>query len=100
MAELSEQIGAFRRSFGRWVDDGVGLTGEAVEAFDGLFASFQMQAELLEGGAAPDPATFDEICRAASAEARVVASVARKLEATTKRLRSAEIVAFHPREAL
>ena len=41
---LSAQIGAFRRSFGRFVDDGVGLTGEAVEAFDSLFASFQAQA--------------------------------------------------------
>jgi hypothetical protein len=90
---LSEQIGAFRRQFGRFVDDGVGLTGEAVEAFDGLFASFQAQARMLEGGA-PDLAAFDEICRAVSTEARLVADVAKKLEATTRRLRMAEVIVF------
>jgi hypothetical protein len=90
---LSEQIAQFRGSWGRYVVDGVDLTGEAVEALDGVFASFQAQARMLEGGA-PDLATFDEVCRAVSAEARVVAVVAKKLEATTARLRSAEIVAF------
>jgi hypothetical protein len=91
---LSEQIAQFRSSWGRYIDDGVGLTGQAVEALDGLFASYEEQARVLEGGGAPDLATFAEICRAASAEARVVADVAKRLEETTKRLRSAEIVAF------
>ena len=96
---LCEQIGAFRRHLGRYVDDGVALSGAAVKALDGLFASFQAQARVLEGGGAPDLATFDEICRAASAEARVIAGVAKKLEATTARLRTAEIVAFPLRGA-
>ncbi len=96
---LSDQIGAFRRQFGRYVDDGVNLSGEAVEAFDGLFASFQAQARLLEGSA-PAPETFDELCRAASGEAKQIAGLAKRLEATTARLRSAEVVAFRPREGV
>jgi hypothetical protein len=99
MAKLSEQIGAFRRAFGRYVDDGVGLTGEAVEAFDALFASFQAQAKLLEGGAAT-PESFDDICGAIIAEAKALGSLAYRLEATVGRLQSAEIIAFRPREAL
>jgi hypothetical protein len=91
---LSQQIGAFRRQFGRYVDAGGALAGDAVEALDGVFASFQAQARMLEGGGAPDLAVFDEICRAASAEAKAIAGMAERLEATTKRLRSAETVAF------
>ena len=94
---LSAQIGAFRRSFGRYVDDGVGLTGEAVEAFDGLFASFQAQALVLECGAPPSLVAFDEICRAASAEARAIAGMAQRLETTTNKLRSADVIAFRKR---
>ncbi len=91
---LSQQIGAFRRQFGRYVDDGVGLTGEAVEAFDSLFASFQAQARLLECGSPPGLAAFDEICRTASAEARVISDMAQRLNATTTKLRSAEVIAL------
>lgn len=93
---LSHQIGEFRRQFGRYVDDGVALSGEAVEAFDGLFASFQAQARLLEGGA-PTPETFADLCRAASDEAKAIAAMARRLEATTMRLRSAVVLPFKPR---
>jgi hypothetical protein len=99
MDRLSEQIGAFRRAFGRYVDDGVGLTGEAVEALDGLFAAFQAQAKLLEGGQAT-PETFDDICGAIVAEVKALGDMTRRVEATVGRLQSAEIIAFRPREAL
>jgi hypothetical protein len=91
---LSRQIGDFRDCWAAYLRVGAALSPEAVEALDGLFASFEAQARALEGGGPPDLATFDEICRSASAEARVIAGVAKKLEATTTRLRSAEIVAF------
>ncbi len=94
---LSQQIGAFRRSFGRDVDDGVGLTGEAVEKLDALFASFQAQARVLEGGGPPDFGTFDELRAAVSGEAKALGLMATRLEATTARQRSAEIVAFPAR---
>ena len=94
---LSEQIAQFRSSWGRYVDDGVGLTGEAVEALDALFASFQAQARVLEGGGPPDLGTFDELCAAVSGEAKALGAMARRLEATTTRLRSAEVVAFPTR---
>ena len=104
MSQLSEQIGEFRRSFGRYVDDGVTLSGEAVEAFDGLFASFQAQARVLEG-ATPDypgslstlPETFAELCAAAASESKALASLAKRLESTTQKLHSAEIIPFQPR---
>lgn len=96
MSLLSEQIGEFRRNLGRYVDDGVELSGEAVEAFDGLFASFQAQAELLEGGA-PAAQTFEDFCREAAGEAKAIAGLAKRLETTTQKLRSAEILAFRPK---
>jgi len=94
---LSQRICAFRRQLGRFIDDGVGFTGEAVEAFDGLLASFQAQALVLECGSPPDLAAFDEICRAASAEAKAICGMAQRLEATTQRLRSAELIPFPQR---
>jgi hypothetical protein len=94
---LSEQIGAFRRTFGRYVDDGVCLSGEAVEAFDGLFASFQAQAKLLEGGGPPDFETMDAIYRAAAAEAEAISNMAKRLEATTAKLRLADVIPFRRR---
>ncbi|MGD0564510.1 MAG: hypothetical protein ABSA66_15645 [Roseiarcus sp.] len=97
---LSQQIGEFRRQFGRSATIiGVTLSAEAVEAFDGLFASFQAQARLLEDSA-PAPGTFEDLCRAASGEAKALAGMAKRLEATTARLRSAELLAFRPREGV
>lgn len=93
---LSQQIGEFRTAWSHWLDAGVTLEPEAVEAFDGLFASFQAQARLLEGGA-PTPEAFEDICRAASAEAKAISGMAKRLEATAAKLRSAEVIAFRPR---
>jgi len=100
MSLLSEQIGEFRRNFGRYVDDGVTLSGEAVEAFDALFASFQAQARLLEGSEPPGQ-TFEDFCRTAANEAKAIAALAKRLESTTQKLRNADVIAFRPKgEAL
>ncbi len=94
---LSAQIGAFRAFFERYRESGVTLSPEAVDTFDAMFNAFQVQAKMLEGKGAPDLANFQTICRAASAEAKAISGMAKNLEATTARLRSAEIVAFKPR---
>ena len=92
MSPLSEQIGEFRRSFGQYVDHGVALSGEAVEAFDDLFASFQAQARELEGGT--PPVTLDELCELAAGEAKALALMATRLESTTQKLRLADVIPF------
>ena len=93
---LSEQIGAFRRQFRRYVDGGGALSWDAVEALNGVFASFQAQARVLEGGA-PTLEMFDDVCRAVSSEAKAVAELATRLQATATRLRAAEVLPFRAR---
>lgn len=93
MLPLSEQIGDFRHSFGRYLDDGVALCPEAVKALDGLFAAFQAQAKMLEGGA-PAPNLLETLCGALKAETIAVEAVAAKLGAANARLRSADVLPF------